>query len=206
MDPRLLRYYNQELRYLREMGAEFAREFPKIAGRLGMEGMEVSDPYVERLIEGCAFLAARVQLKQDAEFPELSQRLIEMISPNLAAPVPSMLVARIQCAKDSNLVNGFRVPRGSALLGSETALSRTRCEFRTAQDVVLTPITVTSAEYFPERCGPQPLDAAPPRTAAQRRADQARASRRPVVSTSSSSDRCASTSAACPTSRFGCTS
>ena len=69
MDPRLLRYYNQELRYLREMGGEFAREFPKIAGRLGMEGMEVSDPYVERLIEGCAFLAARVQLKQDAEFP-----------------------------------------------------------------------------------------------------------------------------------------
>ena len=98
MDPRLLRYYNQELRYLREMGGEFAREFPKIAGRLGMEGMEVSDPYVERLIEGCAFLAARVQLKQDAEFPELAQRLIEMISPNLAAPIPSMLVARIQCA------------------------------------------------------------------------------------------------------------
>jgi len=148
MDPRLLRYYNQELRYLREMGGEFAREFPKIAGRLGMEGMEVSDPYVERLIEGCAFLAARVQLKQDAEFPELAQRLVEMISPNLAAPLPSMLVARIQCANDPNLLNGFRIPRGSALMGSETALSRTRCEFRTAQDVMLTPIRVASAEYF----------------------------------------------------------
>ncbi len=148
MDPRLLRYYNQELRYLREMGGEFAREFPKIAGRLGMEGMEVSDPYVERLIEGCAFLAARVQLKQDAEFPELAQRLIEMISPNLAAPIPSMLVARIQCANDPNLVNGLRIPRGSALTGAETALSRTRCEFRTAQDVVLTPLRVASAEYF----------------------------------------------------------
>ena len=148
MDPRLLRYYNQELRYLREMGGEFAREFPKIAGRLGMEEMEVSDPYVERLIEGCAFLAARVQLKQDAEFPELSQRLVEMISPNLAAPIPSMLVARIQCANDPSLVNGFRIPRGSALAGAETALSRTRCEFRTAQDVVLTPIRVASAEYF----------------------------------------------------------
>ena len=148
MDPRLLRYYNQELRYLREMGGEFAREFPKIAGRLGMEGMEVSDPYVERLIEGCAFLAARVQLKQDAEFPELAQRLVEMISPNLTAPLPSMLVARIQCANDPNLLNGFRIPRGSALMGSETALSRTRCEFRTAQDVMLTPVRVTSAEYF----------------------------------------------------------
>ena len=72
MDPRLLRYYNQELQHLREMGAEFAREFPKIAARLGMEGIEVTDPYVERLLEGVAFLAARVQLKLDAEFPRFT--------------------------------------------------------------------------------------------------------------------------------------
>jgi type VI secretion system protein ImpG len=148
MDPRLLRYYNQELRYLREMGGEFAREFPKIAGRLGMEGMEVADPYVERLIEGCAFLAARVQLKQDAEFPQLAQRLLEIISPNLSAPVPSMLVARIKPTNDPNLINGFRIARGSALIGPETAMSRTRCEFRTAQEVMLTPIRVVGAEYF----------------------------------------------------------
>ena len=148
MDPRLLRYYNQELRYLREMGGEFAREFPKIAGRLGMEGMEVADPYVERLIEGAAFLAARVQLKQDAEYPQLSQRLLEMVCPNLSAPIPSMLVARINPANDPNLINGFRIARGSTLIGPETAMSRTRCEFRTAQDVVLTPIKVAGAEYF----------------------------------------------------------
>ena len=79
MDARLLRYYNQELRYLRETGGEFAQEFPKIAARLGMEGLEVSDPYVERLLEGCAFLAARIQLKQDAEFPRVSHRLLELV-------------------------------------------------------------------------------------------------------------------------------
>ena len=93
MDPRLLRYYNQELRYLREMGGEFAKEFPKVASRLGLDTLEVSDPYVERLLEGCAFLAARVQLKQDAEFPRLSHRLLELVYPNLLAPVPSMMVA-----------------------------------------------------------------------------------------------------------------
>ena len=59
MDPRLLRYYNEELRHLREMGAEFAQAFPKIASRLGIEGLEVTDPYVERLLEGFAFLAGR---------------------------------------------------------------------------------------------------------------------------------------------------
>ena len=148
MDPRLLRYYNQELRYLREMGGEFAREFPKIAGRLGMESMEVADPYVERLIEGCAFLAARVQLKQDAEFPQLSQRLLEMVCPNLSAPVPSMLVARLKPSNDPNLINGFRLPRGSALIGPQTQLSSTRCEFRTTQEVTLTPVKVVGAEYF----------------------------------------------------------
>jgi type VI secretion system protein ImpG len=148
MDPRLLRYYNQELRYLREMGGEFAREFPKIAGRLGIESMEVADPYVERLIEATAFLAARVQLKQDAEFPHLAQRLLEMVSPNLTAPLPSMLVARLAPAADPNLAGGFKVPRGSALLAPATAMGPTRCEFRTAQEVTLTPLRVASVEYF----------------------------------------------------------
>jgi type VI secretion system protein ImpG len=204
MDPRLLRYYNQELRYLREMGGEFAREFPKIAGRLGMEGMEVADPYVERLIEGCAFLAARIQLKQDAEFPQLAQRLIEMISPNLAAPIPSMLVARIKCANDANLVNGFRIPRGSVLVGAETALSRTRCEFRTAQEVMLTPIRVAGAEYF--------LSAADLGLASLPLPERPRSGVRlklelPAGLTFSQLKlgRCASTSAACPTSRCACT-
>lgn len=148
MDPRLLRYYNQELRYLREMGAEFAREFPKIAARLGIEGLEVADPYVERLLEGSAFLAARVQLKLDAEFPQLSQRLLDMVCPNLSAPVPSMLVAQMQPLPDPNLLKGVVIPRGTPMSGAAPSISSTRCQFRTGQDVMLTPITVTSAEYF----------------------------------------------------------
>ena len=60
MDPRLLRHYNQELLHLREMGAEFAVQFPKIASRLRIDGLEVTDPYVERLLEGFAFLTARI--------------------------------------------------------------------------------------------------------------------------------------------------
>ena len=96
MDPRLLEYYNRELQHLRELGGEFAREFPKIAGRLGLEGFECADPYVERLLEGFSFLAARVQLKMDAEFPHFTQHLLEIIYPSYLAPTPSMLVARFQ--------------------------------------------------------------------------------------------------------------
>jgi len=148
MDARLLRYYNQELRYLRELGGEFAREFPKIASRLGMEGLEVSDPYVERLLEGCAFLAARVQLKQDAEFPRFSHRLLELIYPNFLAPIPAMLVAQVTPVPDANLLKGQLLPRDSVLLGPRSAVSETRCEFRTAQGVQLTPLSTISAEYF----------------------------------------------------------
>ena len=149
MDPRLLRYYNQELRYLREIGGEFAAEFPKIASRLGMDGLEVSDPYVERLLEGCAFLAARVQLKQDAEFPRLSHRLLELIYPNFLAPLPSMMVAQVAAvAGDPNLLKGVSVPRGTPLVATPPAHTHTRCEFRTAQTLQLTPLSVDSAEYI----------------------------------------------------------
>src|SRR5512134_4188982 len=96
MDPRLLRYYNLELQHLREMGAEFAQQFPKIAARLGMNGLEVSDPYVERLLEGSAFLAARVQLKLDAEFPRFTQSLLEIVYPSYLAPTPSMAIVQLQ--------------------------------------------------------------------------------------------------------------
>lgn len=146
MDARLLRYYNQELRYLRELGAEFAEEFPKIASRLGLEGLEVADPYVERLLEGSAFLAARVQLKLDAEFPRLSHRLLELVYPGFLAPVPSMMVARIQPVPDPNLLKGYVLPRDSALRGPASGVSATRCEFRTAQATILTPVKTGAAE------------------------------------------------------------
>ncbi|WP_458869962.1 type VI secretion system baseplate subunit TssF, partial [Enterococcus faecium] len=95
-----------------------------------LEGLEVADPYVERLLEGSAFLAARVQLKQDAEFPRLSQRLLEMIYPSFLAPVPAMVVAQFQPKDDPNLLKGLTLPRGSVLHGARSPASDTRCEFR----------------------------------------------------------------------------
>ena len=149
MDPRLLRLYNDELAHLREMGAEFAKEFPKIAGRLGMDGLEVADPYVERLLEGVGFLAARVQLKIEAEFPRFTQRLLQIVYPNYLAPLPSMLIAQFQpLLSETNLAQGFRIPRGSALLSHMGKGDTTACEFRTAHDVTLWPLQIARAEYF----------------------------------------------------------
>lgn len=149
MDPRLLQYYNLELQHLRETGAEFAQQFPKIAARLGMHGLEVADPYVERLLEGVAFLAARVQLKLEAEFPRFTQALLEIIYPHYLAPTPSMLVAQLRPdTNDPNLGAGARVPRGTAMSGLQGPEDATACEFRTAHDVSLWPVEIAAANYF----------------------------------------------------------
>ena len=110
MDPKILRYYNRELQHVREMGAEFAREYPKIAGRLGLEGIEVADPYVERLLEGFAYLSARVQLKVDAEFPAFTQHLLQIVYPHYLAPTPSMAVVQFQPdLNEAGLAQGYSI-------------------------------------------------------------------------------------------------
>jgi len=149
MDPRLLRHYNQELLHLREMGAEFATQFPKIAGRLRIDGLEVSDPYVERLLEGFAFLTARIQLKLDAEFPRFTQRMVEILYPHFLAPIPSMLIAQLKPELgDGGLASGARIARGSTMHSQTARGSSTECQFRTAHDVTLWPMEITGAEYF----------------------------------------------------------
>ncbi len=149
MDPRLLKYYNRELQFIREMGGEFAQEFPKIAGRLGLEGFECADPYVERLLEGFAFLAARVQLKLDSEFPRFTKHLMEMVYPHYLAPTPSMAVLRLQPEYGEGSLNeGFVMPRGSVLKSIQGKRESTPCEFRTAHSVTLWPLELVEAEYF----------------------------------------------------------
>jgi type VI secretion system protein ImpG len=148
MDPRLLTYYNRELQYIRETAQEFAKEFPKIAGRLGIESLECSDPYVERLLESFAFLTARVQLKLDAEFPRFTQHLLQMVYPHYLSPTPSMTVVQlVPSLSEGALADGFRVPRGAALKSVIGRGEQTACEYRTAQDVTLWPLELTGAEY-----------------------------------------------------------
>lgn len=146
MDPRLLDYFNRELGYFRLQGAEFAEEFPKVAARLGMKGIEVADPYVERLLEGAAFLSARVRLKIDEEFPRFSQRLLEVVYPNYLAPTPATAIVRfVPKAAETMLTAGFTVPAGTPLRAQTPAGEQTACEFRTAHAVTLWPIEIVDA-------------------------------------------------------------
>lgn len=146
MDPRLLDYYNRELAYVREQGAEFAERFPKVAARLGMRDMEVADPYVERLLEGFAFMSARIQLKMDAEFPRFSQRLLDLVYPGYLAPTPAMGI--VQCAlspSQGGMSDGYVLPRLSRLRSRLPPYEQTACEFRTAHELTLWPVALVDA-------------------------------------------------------------
>lgn len=150
MDPRLLRYYERELQFVREMGAEYAQEYPKIAARLGLSGLECTDPYVERLLEGFAFLAARVQLKLDAEFPRLTHHVLETVCPQYLAPTPSMTVVQLQPKPtEGSLAAGFPVRRDTALKSPRGKGDEASCEFRTAHDVTLWPVEISQASFAP---------------------------------------------------------
>lgn len=152
MDERLLRHYNTELRHLREMTGEFAREFPKIAGRLALDkdAKEICpDPYVERLLEGFAWLAARIHLKMEAEFPRFTQSLLETVYPHYLSPTPAMAVVRFDPEEqESALAQGVTIPRGTALRSQIGKGDRTACTFETAHPVRLLPIRVAEARYF----------------------------------------------------------
>ncbi|MEM0922154.1 MAG: type VI secretion system baseplate subunit TssF [Pseudomonadota bacterium] len=152
MDTRLLRHYEDELVFIREMGAEFSELYPKIAARLGIEQLEVLDPYVERLLEGFAFLSARVQLELDLQFPQFTQNLLEIVYPHYLAPTPSMMVARlVPDAAQGGLEDGFTLPRGPVLRSRVLEGEQTACVFTASQDTTLWPIELVEAEYIEGR-------------------------------------------------------
>jgi len=154
MADELLTYYEQELSFLRQMGAEFAAQYPKIAGRLLLEPNRCEDPHVERLIQAFAFLAARIRNKLDDEFPELTDALLQILYPHYLAPLPSFSVAQFVIdPEQGKLTGGHKIDRGQVLLSQP--VSGTPCRFRTCYPVTLWPLEVSAARFdAPDRLNP----------------------------------------------------
>jgi type VI secretion system protein ImpG len=132
------RYYQDELRYLRDMGREFAEQHPEAAPLLLEAG---ADPSVERLLEGFAFLTARIREKLDDELPEFTVALLEAMLPHLLRPVPSLTILQFQpLAKAFNEIT--RVPRGAVV--DSAPIDGTRCRFTTTAPCEVVPLKVDS--------------------------------------------------------------
>src|ERR1700694_4130544 len=142
----LLLYYERELTYLRKMALQFSEKYPKIAARLQLEPDKCEDPHVERLLEGFAFLAARVHLKIDDEFPELTEALLSILYPHYIRPISSMSIVEMHLdMEQGGAAAPQKVARGSIL--NSKPVAGVPCQFQTCFDTTVWPLRITASEW-----------------------------------------------------------
>ncbi len=138
MRDELLDYYERELIFLRRMGAEFARKYPKVAARLLIDEEKIEDPHVERMIEAFAFLAGRVSIKLDDELPEITESFLNVIYPHYLNPIPSMAISQFIFGSPKDKLTSIQnIKRGAKLYSRP--IDGSPCRFRTIYDVQLAP-------------------------------------------------------------------
>jgi type VI secretion system protein ImpG len=148
MEEELLRYYTEELVYLRTMGREYARKYPKIADRLELQDGYPADPHVERLIESFALLTGRIRHEMDAEFPEITSALLGVLYPQLQQPVPPLAIAHFEIdPQRGKFTTGHLIPKGTSLFAYGS--HGTTCRFRTAYAVTMWPVEISGAAMEP---------------------------------------------------------
>ncbi|MGP1667172.1 MAG: type VI secretion system baseplate subunit TssF, partial [Rhodanobacter sp.] len=142
----LLPYYERELAFLRRYSREFAERYPKIAGRLLLVGDISEDPHVERLIESFALMGARISKKIEDDYPEFTEALLEVLYPHYLRPFPSCSIAHFDLGKaGAQLSAPVSIPRGTELLSR--SVRGGPCRFRTAYDVILSPLQIDGAQF-----------------------------------------------------------
>ncbi len=161
MADELLQYYQDELKFLRDMGSEFREKYPKIAGRLSLAETSEADPHVERFLEGSAFLAARVHHKIDDDFPEITDALFNIVYPHYIRPIPSYTIAEFHLdPNQAKMSTGLPIPRGAALYSQP--VQGVPCKFRTCFETTLWPLELAAVEWRT----PDKLEYPVPRTGA----------------------------------------
>ena len=152
MDRVFLDYYEQELQHIRSLATEFSELHPTVARNLSLDSVPCPDPYVERLLEGVAYLAARTRLKIDAESSRYVRDMVDTLYPDLAGPAPAMTMAHFTPGPQvGRMVDGYAVRRGTRLISSLREGLRTRCTYTTAQVVHLWPLQLVSVDYLQDK-------------------------------------------------------
>lgn len=152
MDRAFLEYYEEELTHIRALAAEFADMHPTIARNLSLDTVPCPDPYVERLLDGVAFLAARTRLKVDAERSRFSRSVLDLLYPDLVSPTPATGMAVLKPGQQVHTMDaGHAIARGTKLISGLLPGISTRATYCTAQDVHLWPLEVASVRYLQDK-------------------------------------------------------
>ncbi|MFD1561470.1 type VI secretion system baseplate subunit TssF [Paraburkholderia silviterrae] len=138
-----LRYYDEEMRYLREAGREFVQAHPDTARRMGMAYGEPEGP-VRAVDEGFAMLVARLRMKLDDGMPEVTDALLDNLYEHAARAIPSLSI--IECAPLNRTVSTpARIPAGAVVRSAPVGHDEVQCLYRTTQPVELLPLSVEDA-------------------------------------------------------------
>jgi type VI secretion system protein ImpG len=152
MDRAFLDRYEEELGHIRGLAAEFADMHPTVARNLSLDTVPCADPYVERLLEGVAFIAARARLRLEGERERLARATLDALYPDLVAPTPAIGLVQLQPGPQvQTMLSGHAVVRGSRLVSALRPGLATRCVYVTAQDVTLWPVEIRSLAYLQDR-------------------------------------------------------
>jgi len=144
----LLLYYERELRFIRKLAERFGEKYPDVASQLLLEPNKCEDPHVERIIEAFSMLSARVHLRLDDDFSEVTDSLLEILYPNYLRPIPSSTIVQLTLDPEQGApAEGVRIDRHSALRSKP--VDGVRCAFRTCYPLRLFPIAVKSVEIQP---------------------------------------------------------
>ena len=103
MQPDFLEYYRKNLNTLRYAAEDFARAYPKIASCLSLSNFDCADPFVERLLEGSAFLASQVEANLDSGYARLLQQLVAHVAPLFNIPLPALACVQLKAVQMGQL-------------------------------------------------------------------------------------------------------
>lgn len=132
-------YFQKEMLSLRNLCIEAGAHNPMLAQLLQTPG---SDQGIERVLEGLAFLAARLQQKIDDSLPEITHGLFGMICPDYLRPFPSASI--LEYRPDRNITETTLIPKGTAV--SSKLVDGTPCIFQTAYDTFVCPLQLSFLE------------------------------------------------------------
>ncbi|KXU83386.1 type VI secretion protein [Paraburkholderia monticola] len=139
-----LRYFDAEMRYLREAGREFVRDQPEAARRLSMQYGQENDQ-VRAVNEAFAFLMARLRMKLDDAMPEVTEGLLDNLYEHMARAIPSLSVIECTPLNRRNTATA-QIPAGAVVRSAPIGPDGVQCPFRTTQAVDLLPLSVEDAE------------------------------------------------------------
>ncbi|EAR09289.1 type VI secretion system baseplate subunit TssF [Reinekea blandensis] len=134
-------YFEAEMRSLQELAQEFAEAYPEQASMLNLESIKDRDPYVERLLEGMAFLTSQIRLRLDDAVPQISGALLEQLMPALIRPYPSSTV--LEFSGRSVLKEAVQLSKGQQVRAVNCGPMNANCEFTTTQAVQVQPLSIS---------------------------------------------------------------